>query len=82
MSAQIIRWPFHVRSHSEADLGLHACAICGGGLEDMPTDCPGRPMSPNCRFRVYAGLVDYRAAVGWVLLDCREELSREEYPWL
>lgn len=35
------------------------CAVCGGAEASLPTECPGRRMTPDEDCRVSYGLLDY-----------------------
>lgn len=39
--------------------GLAYCTTCHGGEASLPTECPGRPMSPTAAAAVLAGRMDY-----------------------
>ncbi len=39
---------------------LFSCQVCGGGEGDLPTQCPGHPMTEDQRNRVSSGWIDFR----------------------
>ena len=47
------------------DGGLAWCTTCGGAEADLPTECPGRRLTPQERDNVAMGLMDYVGGV-WV----------------
>lgn len=40
--------------------GLTYCEVCHGGEGDLPTECPGRPMDEEERYRVLHGEWDFK----------------------
>lgn len=46
--------------------GLTLCIVCGGAEGSLPTDCPGRVMTPYQDMLVMSGQQDYYRVQGWV----------------
>lgn len=76
----VVVWPRHRRhvcqqSREDAHLhcpfcegGLFLCDVCGGAEASLPTDCPGRRLTPRENDEIVAGRLDYRRDRGWHLL--------------
>ena len=41
------------------DGGLFICTVCNGAEGSLPSECPGRRMTPQESAEVYEGLVDF-----------------------
>lgn len=41
------------------DGGLSSCTVCGGAEGSLPTECPGRLMTPEEQDQVYQGPLDF-----------------------
>lgn len=48
--------------------GLGECVVCMSAEGEIPTDCPGRPMTAEERSSVFDGTLDYRKGV-WTVLE-------------
>lgn len=40
--------------------GLGSCTVCGGAECELPSECPGAPMTDEQKEQVCAGQLDYR----------------------
>lgn len=47
------------------DGGLALCKVCGGAEASLPSECPGRRMSPEEQEGVQAGRLDFKGGQ-WV----------------
>lgn len=54
---------------------LFYCTTCHGGEGNLPTECPGYPMTEDQRQRVMAEWIDFRGGK-WVALGKRDHSGR------
>lgn len=47
--------------------GLGLCSTCGGAEIELPTDCPGTPLTDAQRQGICDGTMDYIQGYGWVI---------------
>lgn len=70
----IIRFPRHKWHRCESDRcsvcegRLALCVTCGGAEGSLPTDCPGERLCGQTLDHIQAGVADYRAGEGWVIV--------------
>lgn len=54
---------------------LFYCVNCRGAEADLPTECPGYPMTEDQRQRIMAGWIDFKGGK-WVALGKRDHSGR------
>lgn len=62
MAAKLIYFPKHQRMTWES---LGGCRRCLGWEGEMPTDCPGEPMTQEQKNAVAIGTLDHSWRRGW-----------------
>ena len=53
----------HIFDKRSDDLAL--CTVCKAGEGELPTECPGKPISMDMLDAIYSGILDYKNGV-WV----------------
>lgn len=71
----VIRWPKHVRMVCERWPELGGCSTCGGWEGEVPTDCPGAPMTQEQKDAVLGGRLDYFRGEGWSTVTRMQRLK-------
>jgi len=74
----IIRWPYHIRSicncvgtRERPCCVLFTCEACRASEVQLPTHCPGIPMSEDLLDSVTKGVIDYDRHKGWFKTEKR-----------
>lgn len=64
--SNVIRFPVkHQFIACEALPEVGGCSVCCGWEGEVPTDCPGEPMTKEQKDAVLEGRLDYIAREGW-----------------
>lgn len=86
--AKILRWPRHQWvSAGEKYEGLAGCRVCCGWEGEVPTECPGEPMTQEQKDAVCLGELDYFWREGWTTATRQERIRIRLYceegrdPW-
>jgi hypothetical protein len=48
---------------------LFTCSVCKCSEGELPTDCPGHPVDPAIRERIYAGSTDFKDGHWYLVVD-------------
>ncbi len=69
--SSVIRWHKHKIVTNDS---LGGCLACGAWEGELPTDCPGEPMSGEQRDAVLNGKLDFFRKEGWSTTTRRDRL--------